>query len=156
VKFIDENIVNQVLEMCEDDKAYLDAFQDMLTTQPDLNSYLAVENYSLLSAEELSLLEYLTCMIYASTKKALDKTPVIMGPSLEKYEEQNWDVFNEAGKKSFSKVLDLFFDQYPQEDLLALVEDAVSMDDETPVTIVGAEIIVVTCKSIIDTLHHHN
>ena len=49
--------------------------------------------------------------------------------------------------------LDSFFKDYPQEDLLALVEDSIQQDEDNIVTPVGREIIFVACKSIIDTIH---
>ncbi len=156
MKYIDESIINTTLESYDSDEIYLTDFKEMLTTEYDLNIYLDANNYSLLSEEELALLEYLTCIIYNSVKRGLGGKPMILGQVLEKYEEANWEVFNSAAQKNFSKILDRFFDGYPQEDLLALVEDAIVSDDDTPVTIVGAEIIVVTCKSIIDTLNELN
>jgi hypothetical protein len=156
MKFIDENVINTILDLYEQDEVYLKDFKTMLSIEHDLTAYLDPNNYDLLSAEELTILEYLTCVIYHSTKMGLGTQVVVLGPTLEKYEEKNWDVFNNAPNKGFSKVLDHFFNGYPQEDLLALVEDAIVADGDTPVTIVGAEIIVVTCKSIIDTLHELN
>jgi hypothetical protein len=50
----------------------------------------------------------------------------------------------------------VFFDGYPQEDLLAFLEDSLQQDEENPVTGVGAELIAVTAKSIIDVLHDCN
>ncbi|MEO0876376.1 MAG: hypothetical protein AAFY48_17390, partial [Bacteroidota bacterium] len=46
-----------------------------------------------------------------------------------------------------------FFKQHPaEEELLALVEDAILDDDESPVTNEGREPIFVSLKSIIDCL----
>jgi hypothetical protein len=156
MKFISEEIINSVLDLYDEDEVYLRDFKSMLTIEHDLTAYLDPANYDLLSGEELSLLEYLSCIIYHSTKIGLGTQVIVLGKTLEKHEETNWDVFNNAPNKAFSKVIDQFFDGYPQEDLLALVEDAIVSDEDTPVTIVGAEIIIVTCKSIIDTLHELN
>jgi hypothetical protein len=156
MQFISESIIDTLIERYEDEKNYLDDFATLINEQPDVRSWLDQENYSLLSKEELVLLEYLSCIIYFSCKKGLNTTLVIPGKILDKWEEDNWDVFNTTNVKNFSKILDVFFEKYPQEDLLALVEDSIQPDDDKVVTSVGSEIIFVACKSLIDTLHQLN
>lgn len=154
--FITENIIDLLIEKYEVEESYMNDFAILIDQQKDLNAFLDQENYSLLTKEEMALLEYLACIIYISSKNSIKKVPLISGKVLEKWEEENWDAFNESNNKNFAKVLDNFFDGYKQEDLLALVEDSIQIDEESVVTSVGGEIIFVACKSIIDTIDQLN
>jgi hypothetical protein len=156
MQFIGEEIIDQYIQRYESESAYLEDFGLMLEEQLDVQAYIDHENYSLLKNEEIALMEYLSTIIYFSSKEVIGAIPKLYGNTLENFEEKNWDVFNEGNSKNFSSVLDKFFEGYEQEDLLALVEDSIVPDDENLVTSVGSEIICVACKSIIDSLHHLN
>ncbi len=149
---ISENIIDTLLDSYADEKNYFSDLKTMAVEQPDLVAFIDQENYTLLTNEEQALMEYLTTVIYFSAKSVLGKNLIVRGKELEKAEEANWNIFNEAATKNFSKILDIFFENYRQEDLLAMVEDSIQQDDENFVTMVGREIIFVACKSIIDTV----
>ncbi len=153
---ITENTIDSFIGRYESEDSFITDFKEMAAEQPDLMSFINQENYSLLTPEELSLLEYLTLIIYFSSKSTLSGNPVISGNELERFEEENWNVFNGANTKNFNKILDIFFAGYVQEDLLALIEDSIELEEDNIVTSVGREIIFVACKSIIDTLDHLN
>lgn len=150
---IPESIINDIIDQYQDEVKYLNDLKHLSSEQPDLIAFIDQENYSLLTNDEIALLEYLTLVIYFSSMKMIEKTIQIQGKSLEAAEEDNWNTFNEITAKSFFNKLDSFFKDYPQEDLLALVEDSIQQDEDNIVTPVGREIIFVACKSIIDTIH---
>ncbi|MBK6500641.1 MAG: hypothetical protein KAX53_02145 [Saprospiraceae bacterium] len=150
---IPESIINDIIDQYQDEQKYLTDLKQLSSEQPDLIAFIDQENYSLLTNDEIALLEYLTLVIYFSSMKMIEKTIQIQGKSLEAAEEDNWNTFNEITAKSFFNKLDSFFKDYPQEDLLALVEDSIQQDEDNIVTPVGREIIFVACKSIIDTIH---
>lgn len=150
---IPESIINDIIDQYQDEVKYLTDLKHLASEQPDLIAFIDQENYSLLTNDEIALLEYLTLVIYFSSMKMIEKTIQIQGKSLEVAEEDNWNTFNEITAKSFFNKLDSFFKDYPQEDLLALVEDSIQQDEDNIVTPVGREIIFVACKSIIDTIH---
>ncbi len=150
---IPESIINDIIDQYQDEVKYLTDLKHLASEQPDLIAFIDQENYSLLTNDEIALLEYLTLVIYFSSMKMIEKTIQIQGKSLEAAEEDNWNTFNEITAKSFFNKLDSFFKDYPQEDLLALVEDSIQQDEDNIVTPVGREIIFVACKSIIDTIH---
>ena len=150
---IPESIINDIIDQYQDEQKYLTDLKHLSSEQPDLIAFIDQENYSLLTNDEIALLEYLTLVIYFSSMKIIEKTIQIQGKSLEAAEEDNWNTFNEITAKSFFNKLDSFFKDYPQEDLLALVEDSIQQDEDNIVTPVGREIIFVACKSIIDTIH---
>lgn len=154
--FINENTIEKYIERYENEEFYLNDLKKLLFEQPDLIAYIDHENHSLLTKEETAVLEYLCVVIYISALDQYGKKLLIPGSEIEKSEEINWETFNNAPSKSFAKILDIYFSDYEQEDLLALVEDTLHPDEDNPVTVVGREIIFVSCKSIIDTLHALN
>ena len=153
---ITEVIIDSYIERYENENHYLNDLKELGEKHPDLMSFIDQENYTLLTNDEVALMEYLTTIIYYSCKSEVGTTLKISGAELEKSEEKNWDTFNQSTTKNFTKILDTYFENYPQEDLLALVEDSIQQDDESIVTSVGREIIFVACKSIIDAIHTNN
>ncbi len=154
--FISEKYIEEVIELFDYEPNYLQTLNEIQNLYPDLIYFIDQENHTLLTKEESTILEYLTIVIYQSVKIQLNKIPIIKANDIELNEEKNWDTFNTATSKSFSKILDTFFDGYKQEDLLALIEDSIQQDDENPISSVGREIIFVACKSIIDALDMRN
>jgi hypothetical protein len=77
---------------------------------------------------------------------------------LEEIEEGNWTQLNDAVGKNFRQKLDGFFEDYPQEDLLAFVEDSLVISkegeesDDFEISKEGREPIFVALKTIIDCL----
>jgi hypothetical protein len=153
---ITENIIDQYIERYETEANYLTDLKILTETQPELMAFIDQENYTLLTNDEVALMEYLSAIIYFSCQSQYEKAIVINGKNLEKAEEDNWDIFNASTNKNFNKILDIYFENYPQEDLLALIEDCIIQDEDSTVTAVGREIIFVACKSIIDTIHALN
>jgi hypothetical protein len=154
--FISEKYIEEVIELFDSEPNYLQTLNEIQNLYPDLLFFIDQENHTLLTKDELTILEYLTLVIYQSVKIQLKKIPIIKANDIELNEEKNWDTFNTATSKNFSKILDTFFDGYKQEDLLALIEDSIQQDDENPISAVGREIIFVACKSIIDALDMRN
>lgn len=152
MKFIPEATINEVIELFENESNYIAELEDISSNQIDLMSFINKENQSLLTEEELSILQFLTLVIFKSVQKHYEIKP-ISGKHLEEAEEGNWAVFHDTQYKKFSQVMDKFFEKYDQEDLLALVEDTVQDEEDNVITQVGREIIVVAAKSIIDVLN---
>lgn len=152
MKFIPETTIDQILNSFEDEAIYNAVLQDVLSNQKDLIAFIDNENQSLLTEKELALLLFLTLVIYKSVQN-YHEISTIPGEDLEENEETNWEAFHDSNLKSFGKILDKLFENYPQEDLLALVEDSIQEDENEDTTQVGREIIFVAAKSIIDTLH---
>lgn len=153
---ITENIINGFIDKYENETTYLQDLKRMTEEQRDLVAFIDQENYTLLTDGEVALMEYLTVIIYSAFQLVVENKLVITGHQLEKSEEENWDIFNATNTKNFSKVMDRFFENYAQEDLLALVEDSLQPEDDSIVTLVGREIITVACKSIIDAISIQN
>lgn len=154
MQFVPETVIDQVIEKLEHENAYITAIQSLEKDQPDLFAYVHHENHALLTSDEALMLEFMATVIYESSKTCSQHVAGIQGSEIEEADEANWAVFNEHSSKKFNAILDVFFTGYPQEDLLAFVEDTLQADEEQIVTPVGREILFIACKSIIDSLHH--
>ena len=151
MQFISESVINQVIDHLAEETAYLATTDDMLETQKDLMNFIDEENQSLLAKNELAILQFLTVVICKSVQHHYE-LKTIPGKLLEEAEENNWEVFHDPQMKTFSNVLDKYFECYHQEDLLALVEDSIQDDENSDMSQPGKEMIFVAAKSIIDVL----
>ncbi len=151
MQFISESIINQVIDQLAEETAYVAAMDEMVETQKDLMNFIDEENQSLLAKNELAILQFLSLVICKSVKHHYE-LKTIHGKLLEEAEEKNWEVFHDPQMKSFSNVLDKYFENYQQEDLLALVEDSIQDDENSDISQPGKEMIFVAAKSIIDVL----
>ena len=86
---ITENIIDGFIEKYEDETSYLKDLKKMADEQGDLMAFIDQENYSLLTENEVALMEYLTVIIYATSQSVYEKKLVISGKQLEKSEEDN-------------------------------------------------------------------
>lgn len=152
MKFVPENIIEQQISIFEKEDVFIEHITIMFSEQPTLYNYLQDDNLSLLTKNESDLLTYLLCIIYFSARKVNGTFSPVKAKILEQNEESNWEILNGKANQNFSRKLDQFFINYPQEDLLALVEDSVTPDEDSEISAVGAEIIFISCKSWIDCL----
>ena len=156
MQFVPETVIDNAIERLEMKNHFEKAIQTLESEQPNLMAYIHHENHSLLTNDEGLMLEFMATVIYESIRNTKGQVPTLQGSDIEEADEANWAVFNEHSSKKFNAILDVFFKEYPQEDLLAFVEDTLQADEEQIVTPVGREILFIACKSIIDTLHNKN
>lgn len=156
---IKEDIINEKLVIYDtQEEVLVQDFNHMIEQHNLILSYFQQESFDLLTEAEKGLLEFMFTVIYSSTERELSKPLLLTAESMEEEEEKNWDIFNKNSSKKFTQICDIFFENYPQEDLLAFVEDTTQqdMEDEELVTSVGREILFISCKSLIDTLDKNN
>ena len=151
IPFIAEKAIDAVAESLGGDK-YDEAIADMQAKQPILFSYLLSESFKLLTKEESDYLIYLALVIWKSVSTTTTTAELLMSDNIEEAEEKNWTLFNESKARKFNDKLDAFFNKYPQEDLLAFVEDALVDDEDSFVTKEGKELLFIGLKTTIDTL----
>ncbi len=153
VPFIGEDIIDGVTEALSDNENYYDEIvAEMQGKQPILFSYLLSESFKLLTKEESDFLFYLAVVVWKSVDEQVPELPILMSDNIEEQEEKSWAILNESKAKQFRDKLDAFFDKYPQEDLLAFVEDALVDDEDSFVTKEGRELLFIGLKTTIDTL----
>ena len=150
---ISESVIEEVIKHYEnDEKAYVEALAGIMETQPALLAFIGQESIDILLEEEKDILWYIVMIIYSAIEKSEYTISQLSDTLLSENEEKNWTLFQEQPKGTFRERVTVFFDGYNQEDLLAFVEDSLEMDDASPITSVGREVIFITAKSIIDTL----
>jgi hypothetical protein len=145
----------QIEQLSSDPELYEQQVQALGNEQALVLSYLLSETFDILTASEKAYLLYLALVIWTSVKSHTGTVPDISQEALGSAEEINWATYQNSGGRRFRDRLDVFFEGYPEEDLLAFVEDALEIDDENPepdleLTKEGREPIFIGLKSIID------
>lgn len=154
MKLVSENIVDQIVERFDDSEAaYEKAIEDFEKTQPILLSYLFSEDFEAFTPDEKEFMLMLSTIIYTAVKEENGDIPIVDEKAIADAEESNWAKLEDLNSKRFNERLDVFFQDYDQEDLLAFVEDALAEDEEDPiVTKEAREPMFVTLKTVIDCL----
>ena len=158
MEFIKEAKIEQTLILLEQgENAIAEGFTEFGLEQPAFVQFIASENFKILKEKEYDLLIFILVVIYQSSKSDQESPilyPTIEAELIESMDEENWEVYNEEGSQNYSKALDIYFKEYPQEDLLAFVEDSLVEDEEDEtITTVGREIIFITAKTLVDCMH---
>lgn len=147
MKITEENIDLAIAEL-NDNESEVDR---LLEKYEYVMAYLASESSELLTEVEYLYLSDLALILL----KVIDTYDADFIPAEEKLwdaEEDNWARWESQGMLSFRKKLDHFFEGYPEEDLLAFIEDSLEPDeDEDVLTGPGREVIFIGLKSIVDS-----
>ncbi len=147
---IDTILVKMESNTEEEQSVLLQRFRE---TQPIIISYLLSQSFDLLTKREQDYMFYLTLVIWkVIEEKGLEKA--IVAEKIGMAEERNWAIYNETSAKVFREKLDVFFDDYAEEDLLAFVEDALIDEESGVLTKEGRAFIFIGLKSIIDCFFH--
>lgn len=154
MKLVSENTLDQIVERFDDSEAaYEKAIEDFEKAQPILLSYLFSEEFEAFMPDEKEYMLMLSTIIYTAVKEENDDIPMVDEKVIADAEESNWAKLEDLSSKRFNERLDVFFQDYDQEDLLAFVEDALAEDEEDPiVTKEAREPMFVTLKTVIDCL----
>jgi hypothetical protein len=115
-------------------------------------AYLFSENFNLLSQKEREYMMFLALVIWKACENAQPEIDQVSEKLLEDLEEINWEKFHKVVSRKFNERIDIFFKNYPQEDLLAFVEDGLVQDEDSEVTNEGRDYIFIALKTIIDSL----
>jgi hypothetical protein len=153
MKFVSETIIDQVIEaLDQSDEALEKSDQEMADSQPALLDFLTQEAFDLLTEEEQDYMLLLGLTLWESARKVNGSIPELTAQDLGNAEEANYNTLEGSTGKNFRERMDVFFNDYPQEDLLAFIEDALVDEDEELVTSEGRETLFVTLKTVVDVL----
>lgn len=154
---VSEAIIEKVLETLEvEESNFEEAFRHFGEEQPELLQYLLNVPEGILTSLEREYLLYLAIIIWKSVTEAYGTTEKQSVEAIEIAEEKNWELW-ESVSGSFTRHLDVFFENTLQEDLLAFLEDSLTLDEENeennpPITKEGSEAMFIILKTLIDVL----
>lgn len=142
---ITEEDIEEVIALFESED-----FEDSFATEEEMYwNYLNSDSFKGLSSAEHQMLFFINSVIYHSCKDLLSDEYEFDIEEYQTYEEDNWAIREDT--KKWGDTLDLYFEDYSQEDLLAFVEDMLAQDeDESELSDLGREVIFITAKSYID------
>jgi len=156
---VSEKIIDNVIDQFEAGKVdYEQAFQDFGKQQPAILSYLLSDHEGAFTDGERDFLLYLAVVIWQSIEASGLKPAKVNVPVINGAEEANWEMMSESKGKTFRDRLDVFFEDSPQEDLLAFIEDSLTLDEVNDgsevvkVTEEGVEPMFVILKTVVDVL----
>jgi len=160
MKFVSEEVIDKVVAALEANDNYETEMESIRETQPTILAYLLSENFEVLTMGEKEYLLYLTLVIVNAAEHVNPGMPLVDQDALGEAEEENYGLMNASKERRFRDKLNVFFEDTPQEDLLAFAEDAIVLDDENEeegeenfnVTKEGREPIFIALKSVIDVL----
>ncbi|MBK9339147.1 MAG: hypothetical protein IPM98_22475 [Lewinellaceae bacterium] len=159
MKFVSEDIIDAIIDALEDmsDEQYEQEMEKFAEAQPVLVAYLFDdENFHLLTEDERGYMQYLSLIAWLSNTKVNGQTEPVSEEMIGQAEERNYEILEANTAKRFRDRLDVFFENTPQEDLLAFAEEAVLEDEEgTPEVLVtkeGREPVFIAVKTVIDVL----
>ena len=151
--YFSEDIIDKIFEKeIESDKDPVLELEAIAADQPALIAYLGQENLELLTEEEFDYCAFLVTIIYKVYSESGLEMMLIHPEQIDNAEEANWEKINASTGKKFSQRIDGLFQDFPQEDLLAFIEDALEADDLPIVTNEGREPMFIILKTVIDVL----
>lgn len=138
MQFISEENIEKVIDgYYESEKKFFSDREALIAAQPAFSAMLTDEGFELLSDDEYELLWFMATVIHTA---CTDVQGAISACDLEKMselEEENWLKMEEAKGGNFHERLNVFFEGYVQEDLLAFVEDSLESDEDIQVSPAG-------------------
>lgn len=157
MNFVSEKIIDSVIEDLENltDEQYEQRMEAFAEAQPVLFAWLFSEHFDLLNEDEKGFLQYLALIAWQSIVKENGPVESVSEEQIGIAEEKNYEVLEGSTAKNFRDRLNPFFENSPQEDLLAFAEEAVLEDEgdlEALVSKEGREPIFVAMKTLIDVL----
>lgn len=158
MKFVPADTIDAIIDELEHltDDQYEQRMEAFASAQPVLIAYLFNdENFHLLTEEEKGFLHYLALISWTAIVKINGAVPAVGEETIGEAEEKNYALLEQTTAKKFRDRLDPFFENYPQEDLLAFAEEAVLEDEDDPEALVtkeGREPIFIAIKTLIDVL----
>jgi hypothetical protein len=157
MKFVSENIIDAIIEELENlpDEHYEQRMEAFAEAQPVLFAWLFSGNFDLLNDDEKGYLQYLALIAWLSIVQANGAGEPVSEEQIGLAEEKNYEALEGSTAKKFRDRLNVFFENTPQEDLLAFAEEAVLEDEDDPEALVtkeGREPIFVALKTLVDVL----
>ncbi|MBL7793695.1 MAG: hypothetical protein JNK77_15310 [Saprospiraceae bacterium] len=151
---VTETVLDAAAEaLGESAEAFNDAVVELEEQQPEVLGYFFAEHFEAFTQEEREYAFYLLLVIWKAITMVVPELPTVDAEALEEAEERNWTLLQDVQTHNWHDRLDVFFQDSPQEDLLAFIEDGLTIDEEEEEPVVtkeGREALFVALKSVID------
>ncbi len=152
MKFVNENIIEKAAEKLGSDEAVFSASLEKFNdSQAEILAYFFSEDTHAFTNPEREWMLFLLLVILEATEPFYEEQDISEQLVLLT-EEKNWELLQAAKGKTFRDRLDIFFEDYPQEDLLAFIEDSVTDDEDGNISKEGREPLFIMLKTIVDVL----
>ncbi|MEM7573871.1 MAG: hypothetical protein AAF433_13275 [Bacteroidota bacterium] len=125
---------------------------DFGEVQPFLLAYLTQEDTEAFTAQEQELLLFAAVVIYQSIIDELPEPARVEGEAIALAEEKNYVLLQEQQSRNFRERITVFFEQSTEEEILAVVEDLLTADEDSPISSEAREAMFVCLKTVMDTL----
>ena len=155
---VNETIIEQAISQLENDPDLADTLLDeMEDSHPIIMAYLFSESFQVLTQNEREYLIPLALIIYQSYRLIGKPVFELTEEGIGQAEERNCEIYSEHPAKTFRERLNPFFEKAEEEDLLAFLEDALTIDNEAPeedieLTKEGRDPIFIGLKTLVDVI----
>lgn len=130
--------------------------QEWIEWQPMIASYVFSDTFSLLNEDEKEAFVFGSTIILTIAKESAVAQGKITEDEIGELEEVNYEIFESQKAKDFRSKMDAFFQDYPEEDLLAFVEDLCIDEEEENFTEDGMKVMIIGLKTMIDLMFVEN
>ncbi len=153
MQFVSESVIDKTAEMLGAEENLADIVKDFKSKQPVVLAYLFSDGFNLLTQKEREYMMFLALVIWNACESSDSDINPVLQKLIEELEEKNWEMLHKVVSRKFNERINIFFENYPQEDLLAFVEDALVHDEDSEITNAGRDYIFIALKTIIDALN---
>jgi len=153
MQFVSESTIDKAAETIGSAENLTNIIRTFKESQPVILAYLFSENFKLLTQQEREYMMFLALVVWKASEANQPEIAQVTENTLEDLEEKNWEKFHKVISRKFNEKIDIFFKNYPQEDLLAFVEDGLVQDEDSEITNEGRDYIFIALKTIIDSLN---
>lgn len=148
----EDRIQECIEELSEQPMVFEQHLQEWMEWQPHIASYLFSESFSLLNEVEKEAFVFGATAIMTIAEEDDRDRPTYDDEIIGEREEANYEILEEQGASSIKNKMDAFFKDYPEEELLAFIEDLCVHEDDEDFTKDGVEVMVVGLKTVVDVL----
>ncbi len=146
-----DKITAKLDQLSDKDAPFNELVEDLQEEFPFLFSYIFSDQTKVLTEIEREYFLFIAMVIVLSVKETLkEELPEIAPEKLEQWEDKNWETLQMQKAKGFAERITVFYENYPEEDLLAFIEDFTVPDEDQDITPPGREVIFIMSKTIVD------
>lgn len=152
MRISEQDFEGALAEVADDDMEQL--MLALTEAQPVVSAYVFSEGFQVLTEEERAYMLFLVTSVWHTLRTTVGKLPTVTEEALGSAEEANYAQLEGVRAKTFRDKLTVFFEQSEEEDVLAFLEDALTLeeDEETVLTPEGQLPIFIGVKSVVDCL----